>query len=68
MKSLEPEITMGRAILDKAFLDCFAFTPTVEWFDPYNTDFTLICFIAYLDPQDVIDRVNVVYELIMKNE
>ncbi len=56
-KELEPEITLGRTILDRALLDSLEEESGIEWFDVGNTDFNTICFIAYLDPLQVEERV-----------
>ena len=62
LKTLEPEISLGRAILDRALLDCMEDETIIDWFDVQNTDFNTICYIAYLDPIQVVKR----FEIILK--
>jgi hypothetical protein len=56
LKGLEPEIALGRAILDRALLDCLDDPDIIDWFDTSNPDFNTICFISYLEPNLVFSR------------
>lgn len=67
LKELEPEIALGRAILDKALLDCLEIPDTEEWFDEYNEDFHTICYIACLEPEKVLENFKTVMKK-LKNE
>ena len=60
LRPLEPEISLGRAILDRAFLDTFESSVEREWFDSDNPDFNDICFIAALEEDLVLHYVSVV--------
>lgn len=62
LKFLEPEISLGRAILDRALLDATEDPEAKEWFDEENEDFILICFIAYLEPEEAIRIAHTIIE------
>jgi hypothetical protein len=68
LKELEPEIALGRAILDKAVLDSLDDEATFDWFDINNPDFNTICYIAYLDPQQVEERFITTYNRLVEND
>lgn len=68
LKELEPEIKMGRSILDRALLDCLEDEYTEDWFDVHNEDFNTICFIAYLDPNQVVERFELTLDRLKKNQ
>ena len=55
-KSLEPEIRLGRSILDRALLDCLEDPEIEECFDTDNERFLDVCLISWLEPEDVIDK------------
>ena len=56
-KELEPEIRLGRTILDKALLDAFENKgEDYLWFDETNEDFLDICTMANLEPEETINR------------
>jgi hypothetical protein len=54
LKHLEPEITLGRSILDRAVLDSVEDDESRDWFDETDPDFLDICEIAYLEPDIVV--------------
>ncbi len=56
LKGLEPEIALGRAILDNALLECLDKPEEEDWFDELNEDFHTICFIACLEPDKVLEN------------
>lgn len=56
LKEFEPEITLGRSVLDRALLDCVDDITISAWFSCDNERFLDICFISFLDPEDVIDK------------
>ena len=61
LRNSEPEITLGRAVLDRALLDVLEDDhrdTALAWFDLNNTDFTLICFISNIDPFFVLVKVH----------
>lgn len=60
-KTLESEITLGRAVIDRALLDSLDEEESREWFSLDNPDFNTICFIANLTPSRVMKRYESVY-------
>lgn len=67
----EAALTLGRAILDRAILDCFEVgleEDTVDWFDLGNIDFTTICYLAMMPPEQVIERIAKVLDLLEAKE
>ena len=60
LKELEPEIALGRAILDRALIDSFDSSSDRAWFNLDNDDFINICFISFLEPERVMDQFTVV--------
>lgn len=52
------EAIMWRSVIDQALRDTVSENKRVrqeaeKWFDPKNKDFTTVCALAMLDPQDV---------------
>lgn len=60
LKELEPEIALGRAILDRAMVDSFDLSNEAHWFDLDNDDFQSICFISYLEPEKVLEQYTII--------
>lgn len=60
LKELEPEIALGRAILDRAMIDSFETSVETHWFDLDNDDFIKICFISFLEPEKVLEQYTIV--------
>lgn len=63
LKACEFEVALGRAVLDRALLDSFFDEESFKWFDPKDEDFELICFIAFLGPEEVYDKFLKVHKL-----
>lgn len=69
MKSLEPEIALGRAILDRAVLDAAeGDQEAIDFFDLDNERFIEICFIAYLDHEIVEKQFKLVHQRILNGD
>lgn len=68
MKPLEPEVLLGRSILDRATLDSVEDESIVDWFDEHNEDFNEICYIAYLDPVKVVEYFEITHQRLLKGE
>ena len=55
-KDLFSEIALGRSILDRAIMDSLEDSEILKWVDQDDEDFMAICFIADLEPEDVVRR------------
>lgn len=62
LRPLEPEIRLGRTILDKAVIESLEDKETRKWFEEGSADFIEICFIANLDPNEVQKRFRETYK------
>lgn len=59
LRTLEPEILLGRSVLDQAILDLIEYPAyEIKWFDVTNEDFNVICFMAYLEADVVKEQVH----------
>ncbi len=56
LRVLEPEILLGRSVIDRAVLDTPKDPEALAWFSLDDEDFLVICEIAHLIPQDVIEK------------
>lgn len=56
LRTLEPEILLGRSIIDRAVLDSPRDPEALAWFDIMDEDFLEICEIAQLDPAQVLEK------------
>lgn len=68
LKQLEPEITLARSVLDRAVLDSLEDPKIVNWFDEDDSDFVTICYIACLEPEDVIQKFTATFKRLQKGE
>lgn len=68
LKEVESEVTLGRAILDKAVLDSVNDEETFKWFDVENEEFQDVCFIAYLEPEFVLEKFTLIIGKLKKHE
>lgn len=76
LKDLEPEMLLGRSILDKALVDGCTFVEghiedyldNFTWFDEENPDFSTICYVAYLEPEIVIRYFREVHDSVTKGK
>ena len=55
-KHIEPELLLGRAILDKALVDSFHSEEASAWFDAQGSAFCTICFIAGVDADGAAEK------------
>jgi hypothetical protein len=63
LRSLEPEILMGRSVLDQAILDLIEYPSyEIKWFDSNNEDFRTICYIAYFEPEIIEEQVKTLFK------
>lgn len=68
LKSITPEILLGRSIIDRAILDSLDDEEIEEWFDENDEDFNTICFIGNLNPKETVKQFNTILELLKKGE
>lgn len=55
LRHIEPEIRLGRAVIDQAVLDALEDDEALEWFSSSSDGFLDICQIAYLDITSVLN-------------
>lgn len=55
-------------MLDRALLDSLECTATFDWFDSTNDHFNEVCFIANLEPENVVDKFYHVFKKLERNE
>lgn len=66
LRHLEPEITLGRSIIDRAVLDSATDQEALDWFSLEDEDFILICQLAMLKPKEVIEKQKIVLEKLLR--
>ncbi len=68
LKVVEPEINLGRHILDRALLDAVTDKEVEKWFDLKDEDFKTICLISWMSPHKVLKIANKIIFLMRHNK